>query len=388
MSTENNNPQRNNPGGQPDSFRRKRHRTGLSGYISSQYQEAANRLRSKNARKKIVAYVESYDDILFWRSVLSRFENESRYFEVMLPSHKVLERGKKSVLMNLIMKERREQERNETAQPPDDDGSGLHSRLGPSMIACVDADYDYLIKGATETSAKIWNSPYVLHTYAYSIENLQCYAPSLHNVVVMVTLNDNRIFDFEEWMRQYSEAIFPLFVWNIWHYRRTIYGQFTIKDFNRVIELGGFSLQNPEACIQNVRNKCYKKVGWLQREHPDAKESYLALKRELIEELGVTPQTTYLYIQGHHLFDKVVVPVMQKICTQLVRQREQEIRRQSRHSTQMRNELSCYSHSTQDIAQMLKKNMGYVLSDTFGRIQADAEKMLNECAATEDAAQQ
>ena len=79
---------------------------------------------------------------------------------------------------------------------------------------------------------------------------------------------------------------------------------------------------------------------------------------------------------------------MQKICTQLVRQREQEIRRQSRHSTQMRNELSCYSHSTQDIAQMLKKNMGYVLSDTFGRIQADAEKMLNECAATEDAPQQ
>ena len=79
---------------------------------------------------------------------------------------------------------------------------------------------------------------------------------------------------------------------------------------------------------------------------------------------------------------------MQKICTQLVRQREQEIRRQSRHSTQMRNELSCYSHSTQDIAQMLKKNMGYVLSETFGRIQADAEKMLNESAATEDAAQQ
>jgi hypothetical protein len=54
----------------------------------------------------------------------------------------------------------------------------------------------------------------------------------------------------------------------------------------------------------------------------------------------------------------------------------------------MRNELSCYSHSTQDIAQMLKKNMGYVLSETFGRIQADAEKMLNESAAAEDAAQQ
>ncbi|MBP5570961.1 MAG: DUF4435 domain-containing protein [Prevotella sp.] len=340
----------------------------LAGNISSQYLEAANRLRSKNARKKIVAYVESYDDILFWRTVLSAYENEKRYFEVMLPSHKTLERGKKSVLMNLVFKGKKE-ERGETREERD--------MLGPSMIACVDADYDYLIKGATETSRKVCENPFVLHTYAYSIENLQCYAPSLHNVVVMVTLNDHRIFDFEEWLSLYSEAIFPLFVWSVWHYRRPIYGNFTITDFNRTIELGGFTLANPMGSIQNIRNKVFKKVGWLQRQYPDAKESYLALKRELQEELGVTPQTTYLYIQGHHLFDKVVVPVMQKVCTKLVRDREQEIRHQSRHSTQMRNELSCYSHSTQDIAQMLKKNMGYIQCDAFRRILRDTERLLN-----------
>lgn len=31
--------------------------------ISSAYFEAANRLNSKSARRKIVAYVESYDDV-------------------------------------------------------------------------------------------------------------------------------------------------------------------------------------------------------------------------------------------------------------------------------------------------------------------------------------
>jgi len=324
----------------------------LSGNISSKYIEAANRLKSKTARRKIVAYVESYDDILFWRTVLSPYEDSTRYFEVMLPSHRTLERGKKSVLMNL-----------------------LSGKTGCDMIACVDADYDYLIKGATETSKKIWESSYVLHTYAYSIENLQCYAPSLHNVVVMVTLNDSRLLDINEWMRQYSEAIFPLFVWSIWHYRRPIYGRFTISDFNRVIELGGFSLNEPEACLQNIRNKVYKKVGWLQRQNPNAKESYLALKKELME-MGVTPQTTYLFIQGHHLFDKVVLPVLSKVCSRLVRDREQEIRRQAVHGTQMRNELSCYSHSTQDISQMLKKNTGYMACPLFRRIQEDAERML------------
>ena len=326
----------------------------LKDNISSGYVEAANRLNSKNTRHKIVAYVESYDDIFFWRTVLGAFENDKLYFEVMLPSHKTLERGKKSVLMNLLKKS-----------------------AGKNLICCVDADYDYLVKGVTETSRRMLESSYVFHTYAYSIENLQCYAPSLRTVAVAVTLNDHDIFDFAGFMQQYSEAIFPLFVWSIWHYRRPIYTEFTITEFNMIVTPGGFSVENPDDCIKHLRRKVHTKIAALQKAHPDAKESYLALKKELIEEMGVTPQTTYLYVQGHHLFDKVVVPVMSKVCKKLINAREYEIRRQAMHSTQMRNELSCYSHSTQDIAQMLKKNVGYAFSEPFGRIQADVRQFLS-----------
>ena len=48
--------------------------------ITSQYIEAANRLNSQKARRRIVAYVESYDDVFFWRSILAQFENGERYF--------------------------------------------------------------------------------------------------------------------------------------------------------------------------------------------------------------------------------------------------------------------------------------------------------------------
>ena len=135
----------------------------LKDNLNSQYFEAANRLKSKQSRRRIVAYVESYDDIYFWRTVLGRFEDETRYFEIMLPSHQKLERGKKSVLMNFI-----------DVSPKPSKGEVL----GPDMIACVDADYDYLIQGATPQSKKVVESPYVFHTYAYAIENLQCYAPT------------------------------------------------------------------------------------------------------------------------------------------------------------------------------------------------------------------
>ena len=346
----------------------------LTGNISSQYLEAANRLRSKNARKKIVAYVESYDDILFWRTVLSPYENDKRYFEVMLPSHRTLERGKKSVLMNLVFKERKE----ERGENKEERGERRVERdmLGPSMIACVDADYDYLIKGATETSRKVCESPYVLHTYAYSIENLQCYAPTLREVCVGVTLNDHLIFDPAEYLRQYSQAIFPLFIWSIWHYRQTVFREFTISDFNTIIEPGNFSIAKAQDILQRVRRKVGTRIAQLQREHPDAKESYLEVK-ESLKQLGVSADTTYLYIQGHHLFDRVVMPMLKKICNQLITERQEEITRQSQHGTQKHNELACYTRSVGDIGSTLKKNLGYTLSEPFRRIIADAEKVFS-----------
>ena len=70
----------------------------LTENITSAYIESANRLRPKKARRKIVAYVESYDDVFFWRSVLQEFESDDVGFEVMLPNRTRLMRGKKSAL--------------------------------------------------------------------------------------------------------------------------------------------------------------------------------------------------------------------------------------------------------------------------------------------------
>ena len=321
----------------------------LKDNITAGYVTAANKLASKNSRRKIVAYVESYDDIFFWRTVLSRFENEKRYFEVMLPTREKLERGKKSALMNVI-----------------------GENVGPDMIACVDADYDYLLQGSSPTSKKILESPYVFHTIVYAIENYQCYAESLNTVAVMVTLNDHRIFDFVTFMRGYSEAIFPLFVWSVMLYRSGEHSRFSISDFNTTIDLGGFSLQNPEECIEHLRGKCIRKVRWLQQRFPGRKQKYLDTRDDL-KRLGVTPQETYLYIQGHHLFDAVVAPVMTKVCNRLRMERESEISRTAVHRTQMHNELSCYENSLADTKQMLKKNMGYRQSPQFLQLQETRE---------------
>lgn len=322
--------------------------------LNSNYFEAANALTSKKARHRIVAYVESYDDIYFWRTVLGEFENDKRYFEVMLPSKVNLTRGKKSVLMNFL-----------EGEP-----------LGKDMIACVDADYDYLLQRRTRQSAMVLDSPYVFHTYVYAIENFQCYAPSLHNVCVSVTLNDHRIFDFRTYFQLYSEVLFPLFVWSIMLYRNGNYPRFSISDFNRISDPGGFNMHHPEPSISNVRRKVRTKINDLQRQFPDAKEEYLATKADLLA-LGLTPQTTYLYIQGHHLFDTVVSPILSKVCNVLRQERQNEIYHAAAHKTQKHNEMTCYENSLQDIKVMLKKNSGYMASEQFRRIQDDIRQYLD-----------
>lgn len=324
----------------------------LSEHLNSFYIGAANRLKPKGAQQKIVAYVESYDDIFFWRTVFDEFESSKYHFEVMLPSRDTLGKGKKRVLMNR-----------------------LGSRLGQHMVACVDADYDYLLRQTTATSRQINNNPYVFHTYVYAIENYQCYAESLHSACVMATLNDNDVLDFVGFLEAYSRIVWPLFVWSIWMYRNDLYRNFTLTEFCNLITFKEINLYHPEYTLEAVQRRVNRKIAYLQRHFPQAKKSYGPLKEDL-RQLGVTPETTYLYIQGHSLFDNVVMPMLTPVCTVLRKEREREIRLLAEHETQRQNELSCYQHSQNPIDAMLRKNVGYKVSAPYARLRADVRRLL------------
>ncbi|MBR0361896.1 MAG: DUF4435 domain-containing protein, partial [Paraprevotella sp.] len=325
----------------------------LADNLNSLYIGAANKLKPKDARQKIVAYVESYADISFWRMVLDEFEDETRYFEIMLPSRSSLGKGKKLALMNQ-----------------------LGSHLGNYMIACVDADYDYLMQGVTPTSRMVNNHPYVFHTYAYAIENYLCYAGSLHQVCVMATLNDRQLVDLEEFMKQFSLIIWPLFVWSVWMYRNDKYREFTLTEFGNHVSFGDINVYHPENTLEYVKKKVNRKIAWLQRQYPQAKKDYESLKQEIIG-LGVTPETTYLYMQGHTLFDNVITPLLEPICTILRREREREIKELADHDTQRQNEWSCYMHSQTPVEESLRKNINFKDAPPYVYLQRDLQQFID-----------
>jgi hypothetical protein len=305
-------------------------------------------------KKRIVAYVESYDDVFFWRSILKKFENDEYYFEVMLPSRTSLSRGKKSALMNML-------------------GPGL----GEYMIACVDADYDWLLQGSTEMSRIVCTNPYVIHTYAYAIENYQCYAPNLHTICVMSTLNDRVMIDLNAFMSEYSSIIWPLFVWNIWCYRYNNYSEFTMSDFCEVVTFRDVNPYHPENTLQAVKNRVNKKIAWLQRRFPEGKKTYAPLRAELLN-MGLTPETTYLFMQGHSVFENVVMPLLTPVCTLLRKEREREIVKLAEHEIQRQNELACYQHSQAPVDDMLRKNTGFRTSKPYEWLSEDIKRLMEE----------
>lgn len=330
----------------------------LQEHLNSTYIELASRLRPKGVARKVVAYVESYDDIFFWRSVLQDFETDRIKFEVMLPSRRTLSKGKKAALMN---------------------------RLGPSlgefMIACVDADYDYLMQGATEVSRTLLSSPFIFHTYAYAIENYQCYAPSLHTACVMSTLNDRDILSFEAFLEEYSRIIWPLFVWSIWTHRHGHASTYCITDFAQTVTFHDINPWHPENALEHLRSNVNKKVAWLQRKFPKAKDTYLNLRKSLQEELGILPSETYLYIQGHALMDGVVLPLLTPICNILRREREKEISQLALHGKQKQNELSGYRHSQSPIDLMLRKSTAFKQSAPYQKLRADIEALIKKISS-------
>ena len=325
----------------------------LTQNVNSAYLEAANRLRPSSARRRIVAYVESYDDVAFWRGILDDFETPDLYFEVKLPGRDSLQKGKRQALTNVLSA----------------------NQLGSAMIACVDADYDYLMQDTTESTHTFNTSPYIVHTVVYAIENYQCYAPSLHQAVVTATLNDRPTLNFEAFLQEYSQIIWPLFLWNIWGYLHEDYKGFTMMDFCGFISFRDINPYHPEIAMSMVRRRVNQKIAWMQQLHPDAKKSYARVKQQM-RDLGVTPETTYLYIQGHTLFENVVMPLLEPVCNMLRKEREREIKQLAVHNQQRQCELSSYQHSVMPIDIVLKKNADFKDAPPFQLVREAIQRVV------------
>lgn len=318
--------------------------------ITSDYFEASNALYNRN---RVQVYVEGYDDIPFWKSLFDEFEDGKRVFEVTTPARRDLAKGKKVVLQ-------------------------FAEKAGKNLILCVDSDFDYLFGDAFSRSQLINNSPYLLQTYTYAIENYLCYPPSLHSVCARAAKKDAFIFDFEEFMADYSRTIYPIFVWYAYAARVDRPAIFTLTDFRNTVKIHFINIDdNGEATIQWLGRNVARRVKTLESKH----ERWIPEVRKFekyLREKGVTPEDTHLYMQGHTLFDNVVLTLVTTVANQLRKMSVGEIMGSSRKGLPLNNELSSYNNAIMDVAELLRMNMGFRGCPLFRKLYQDMERILRK----------
>ena len=149
-------------------------------------------------------------------------------------------------------------------------------------------------------------------------------------------------------------------------------------DFNACTRLQEVNIRHPYRSLDVVKQAVERKLRELRRRFPDHEERVRQLGEKL-RPLGLDPDTTYLYIQGHHLMDSVVMKLLTPICTLLRREREQEIKRLAEHSEQFHNELTGYENSQVNVSLMLRKNSGYKQLYLYQWVREDIRKFLETC---------
>ena len=329
-------------------------RRSFSKYITSEYIEAATRFTSagRKVERRIMVYVEGYDDIAFWRGVLTPFESEKLKFEINVPARDDLAKGKK-VLLTMV------------------------KNLGDNLILCMDSDFDYLFQGKTEQSAHVLSSKYIIHTYAYAIENHRCNAESLHGLCVKVTKNDKQVFNFERFIARYSSAIFPLFLWYAYSALSSNTRFFILANFKQAINIGFVDVRNDgDSTIAWVRKSALAKLRSLEAEHPKHIEPVKKFGAD-IAKLGVTRDNCYQYINGHILKDNVMV-LLGSVTDLLKEMTMEHIKKSSRSGAALDNEISNYKNSIRNIKDVINDNENFKHSNLFKMMEEDIRRVVDK----------
>lgn len=331
--------------------------TRLTEGVSSKYLQASGKL--KGLKYHLVrVFVEGYDDVSFWRGILSEFENDKVKFEISVPVRDDLAKGKKVVLSMLPF-------------------------TGESMILCVDSDFDYLFGDHTDQSALVNSSKYLFHTYTYSAENYLCYAPSLRGLCVRATNNDQDIFDFEKFMADYSMTIYPLFLWYVLSAKKSSQKTFTLNDFKNIVRIHFLDLSgNGENTLAWLERQGQKKLKTLERDNKGWQREIAKLE-ESIAKRGVTQENVYLFMQGHTLKDNVVAVILQNVCDKLKELSNNAIMNSSRKGLALKNELSNYNNSLRSVRDLLDDNTDYKGCFLYKKIEKDIREFVAGIGALE-----
>lgn len=218
--------------------------------------------------------VEDVEDIPFWQTVLSA-TCPGRHFKFWPYSQKG--NNKRVTGKSYLM--------------------GYVSQTDSRLLIAVDSDFDYL-----RSNPKMAISPYLLQTYTYSWENHHCHARSLQSQSRQSGITT---FDFETFIRNLSQVIYkPLVILLIQKIQK--------KRSITLGEMESLILKHQPNSLALLQNDGLQLISDIRSDLDSYVLSTKAPKQQTIRSyektfmtLGLTPDTAYLYMQGHCIYNLV-----------------------------------------------------------------------------------
>ena len=304
---------------------------------SRNYLQAEQSLNTQNPRRR--AFVEDETDIPFWKHIFD--QNQVKIKIKAGNSSSFTHRGKLAVLS-------------------EEDSENLW--------LCVDSDRDYWLQDATETSKRINKSPFIFQTYVYAVENYQCYAPALQNVLLAATLVDKFGFNFEEFLQEFSEIVAPLWLYVLWMEARGRTAEYSVESFKSVFKDFKLIKEGNKVDLNDV----VQRIEMEKAKFPHSFEHEIVEFKESLEKIGWNAKEAYLHIQGHLFLDKIVLPLLKDLY--------KEIRTNYIQKLLIENQRNKYKKSVPSkpykLVHILETHKGYASSKWMGKIHADIQKAI------------
>ena len=294
--------------------------------------------------REAVVFVENEADVPFWHGVLRKLAPKRKFR--IIPSVKGnLVRGKSQIMK-------------------------MRNKAGEFMILCVDSDLDYLLPESGDVAVAINSNPYIFQTYTYAVENYKCYAPNLSDLCVLASLNNERVFDFVEFMAEFSRIVYDMFVFAVYLKSSKDHANLSLRRFMRVLHVdkrmnlgsNGFNI------LEHIRTKVDTLLLELKNKYPDV--DLESIRKELRKK-GLSPENTYLFLRGHDLYDRVALPLVNRVVTELREQKFREFERQSKTREQLVQKMKEYNNMVADIRVLLNINSSYDSCFLFKKIRND-----------------
>ena len=250
-------------------------------------------------------------------------------------------------------------------------------------IGCVDSDYDWLLSDKANYGRELCRNKFLLQTYAYSIENLLCFASTLNGFFNEIT-EENISVDFENYLKRLSHILYPLLTWSVYlcakggcDFALSIWGEVLVKEKCKVqlskVEAGQLSAEF-DLLLSEIKSRVDRKICELETDYAQEVEEKNKLVKQLLQNKGVSLDNAYLYVRGHdllgHLVNAVVTPAVE-----FFRQRHYK-ELQKLEETSRIDSLNRYNAKQESVRKLIYRNYGYKkISEIYNKIAQDASRI-------------